>query len=78
MDENKQALRAATNEALERGVFGVPTFAVGDELFWGHDRLGHLLGRLEGELPSPHERAESMIARPMGVVRRRPSGERER
>lgn len=35
----KTALRAATDAAHERGVFGVPTVAVGDELFWGDDRL---------------------------------------
>jgi 2-hydroxychromene-2-carboxylate isomerase len=35
----KLALRTATDAAHERGVFGVPTVAVGDELFWGEDRL---------------------------------------
>lgn len=35
----KLALRDATEAARERGVFGVPTLAVGDELFWGDDRL---------------------------------------
>jgi 2-hydroxychromene-2-carboxylate isomerase len=35
----KLALRAATDVAHELGVFGVPTVAVGDELFWGEDRL---------------------------------------
>jgi 2-hydroxychromene-2-carboxylate isomerase len=35
----KDALRAATDEALARGVEGIPTVAVGDELFWGDDRL---------------------------------------
>jgi len=35
----KLALRTATEAAYERGVFGVPTVAVGDELFWGDDRL---------------------------------------
>ena len=35
----KQKLIDATNEAIERGVTGVPTVAVGDELFWGDDRL---------------------------------------
>ncbi len=35
----KAALRAATDAAHERGVFGVPTIAIGDELFWGDDRL---------------------------------------
>jgi 2-hydroxychromene-2-carboxylate isomerase len=37
--EIKLALRTATDAAHERGVFGVPTVAVGDELFWGEDRL---------------------------------------
>ena len=35
----KDALKAATAEAVERGVFGVPTFFVGGEMFWGQDRL---------------------------------------
>jgi 2-hydroxychromene-2-carboxylate isomerase len=35
----KEALRQATAEALERGLVGIPTVAVGDELFWGDDRL---------------------------------------
>ena len=35
----KDALRAATDEALGLGVVGVPTVAVGDQLFWGDDSL---------------------------------------
>jgi 2-hydroxychromene-2-carboxylate isomerase len=35
----KLALREATESAHERGVFGVPTVAIDDELFWGDDRL---------------------------------------
>ena len=35
----KDGLRDATQEAIARGVYGVPTVAVGDELFWGDDRL---------------------------------------
>jgi 2-hydroxychromene-2-carboxylate isomerase len=35
----KLALRAATQAAHGLGVFGVPTLAVGEELFWGEDRL---------------------------------------
>ena len=37
--EAKERLRANTDRALELGVFGVPTVAIGDELFWGDDRL---------------------------------------
>lgn len=33
----KQALRANTDAALEAGVFGVPTLAIGGALFWGND-----------------------------------------
>ena len=35
----KAALREATDAAAARGVVGVPTVAVGDQLFWGDDRL---------------------------------------
>ncbi len=35
----RAAYDAYTQEALERGVFGAPTYAIGDELFWGQDRL---------------------------------------
>ena len=35
----KERLRAATDEAFERGVRGVPTIAVGDDLFYGDDHL---------------------------------------
>ena len=31
-----------TREAITRGVFGAPTYVVGDELFWGQDRLDFL------------------------------------
>ena len=36
----KERLRSQTDSAIARGVFGVPTVAVGSELFWGDDRLG--------------------------------------
>jgi 2-hydroxychromene-2-carboxylate isomerase len=35
----KDALRAQTEHAVARGAFGVPTFFVGDEMYWGHDRM---------------------------------------
>ena len=42
-DSNKARLRAATEEAQRRGVFGAPTFFVGEEMFWGNDRLDDAL-----------------------------------
>jgi 2-hydroxychromene-2-carboxylate isomerase len=35
----KQALVASTEEAIARGVFGSPSFFVGEQLFFGKDRL---------------------------------------
>ncbi|CAL96363.1 2-hydroxychromene-2-carboxylate isomerase [Azoarcus olearius] len=38
-DDNKLALRQQTERAAELGLFGAPNFRVGEELFWGNDRL---------------------------------------
>ena len=38
----KESYEAYTREALARGVFGAPTYAYRDELFWGQDRLEFL------------------------------------
>jgi 2-hydroxychromene-2-carboxylate isomerase len=35
----REELAAITEKAVEREVFGVPTFFVGNEMFWGKDRL---------------------------------------
>lgn len=35
----KDALKATTEEAVKRGVFGAPTCFVGEEMFFGQDRL---------------------------------------
>ena len=45
----KQALKVATSEAVERGVFGAPAFFVGDEMFWGNDRLHFVEAALQQE-----------------------------
>ena len=37
--ETKAALKATTQEAVERGVFGAPTLFVGDQMFFGQDRM---------------------------------------
>lgn len=38
-DANKLRLRRQTETAAEKGIFGAPTFFVGEEMFWGNDRL---------------------------------------
>jgi 2-hydroxychromene-2-carboxylate isomerase len=65
----KQQLRANTEWAIEQGVFGVPTFVIGGEIFWGHDALDMALdyirdpGQFEG---GEMKKVKSM---PVGVVR---------
>ncbi|HCX11109.1 MAG TPA: 2-hydroxychromene-2-carboxylate isomerase, partial [Hyphomonas sp.] len=36
---SKDAMKANTDSAIARGAFGAPTFFVGDDMFFGHDRL---------------------------------------
>lgn len=43
----KQALVAATEEAVGKGIFGIPTFFVGEEMFFGKDSLPALERELE-------------------------------
>jgi carboxymethylenebutenolidase len=38
--------KADTQAALERGVFGAPSYVIGDEIFWGQDRLSFVERRL--------------------------------
>ena len=55
-DEAKQRLRAATDNALVRGVFGVPTLGIDGKLFWGFDALDMAADFLRGEpwFSAPH------------------------
>lgn len=67
--ELKADLRALTHGALAAGVFGVPTFIHDGELFWGHDRLGHLEKRITGDLPAAGEQVKELLRRPRGTDR---------
>jgi len=43
----KDQLKAVTMRAVERGVFGAPSFFVGDEMFWGQDRMEQVKAALK-------------------------------
>lgn len=45
----KDELRALTEEAVERGAFGAPTFFVGDQMFWGNDPMHFVEQAARGE-----------------------------
>src|SRR5690606_1185978 len=47
--EAKKALKANIARATGAGVFGVPSFLVGEELFWGADALGDLARFIKNE-----------------------------
>jgi len=69
--EVKDELRENTEEAVRRRVYGVPTFAVSDQLFWGSDTTDMLLDYLAD--PKMFSRGEMarIAGMPMGVERRR-------
>lgn len=67
----KAALVRETEGAVARGVFGVPTFIAGDELFWGSDRAADVDRYLAGDDPVDRDLAAAIIARPLGLIRPR-------
>ncbi len=48
-DDVKRELREASDEAVARGLFGVPTLECRDRLFWGFDALPMLRAMLDGD-----------------------------
>jgi 2-hydroxychromene-2-carboxylate isomerase len=46
---NKDAMKANTDSAIARGAFGAPTFFVGDEMYFGHDRLDYVEAALKAQ-----------------------------
>ena len=66
--EAKQRLRAATDDAIRRGVFGVPSVLADDELFWGTDSLSDLEAHLRGELPAFSDAEWSTL--PVAAIRK--------
>ncbi len=67
----KQRLRDNTNWASSRGIFGVPTLVIGDELFWGHDAFDMALEYLRrpDAFRDPDMQAADTL--PVGVTRTR-------
>jgi 2-hydroxychromene-2-carboxylate isomerase len=47
-EQIKERLREQTEAARRRGIFGAPTFFVGNEMFWGNDRLDDALAMAAG------------------------------
>lgn len=67
----KKTLRDNTDWAIAHGVFGVPTFVIGTELFWGHDSLEMVLDYLREPEAFRSAEMQKVEQLPVGVVRTR-------
>jgi 2-hydroxychromene-2-carboxylate isomerase len=65
----KDRLRQLTDEAIGRGVFGVPTFHVDGELFWGDDATGMLIAYLSDRTLFEQDKMARLATLPVGVQR---------
>ncbi len=68
--EIKNALMSETANAITRGVFGVPTMIVADQLYWGNDQFDHIQLLLDGKDPIDAAKLDSFTARPRMIDRK--------
>jgi len=59
----KEILKTRTHEAIEKGIFGVPTMIVEDLLFWGNDDLQYLELFLNNKDPLDENLASEILNR---------------
>ena len=67
--EIKELLIDETTYAIEKGVFGVPTIIIDDNLFWGNDQMDHIELMLDGKDPLDRERLNDQ-ERPRAIDRK--------
>jgi len=68
--EVKDALRKYTDEAAARGVFGVPTYEVDGELFWGADAIGFVNACLADPAMLRNAEMRRVDGLPVGAARK--------
>lgn len=66
----KRELAENTDRAIADGVFGVPTFKVGSELFWGCDRIDALIRHLQGRRIDERALADFLAKAPLAERKR--------
>ena len=71
--EVKLALRRNTDEAIGRGVFGVPTLAIGGELFWGVDATAMAADYVAAGCRFADPEYDRVSSLPMGATRAAPA-----
>ena len=67
--EVKKLLIKETNIAIEKGVFGVPSFIINDSLFWGNDQMEHIELLLSGNDPLDKKILNVYLNRPRAIDR---------
>lgn len=60
--EAKAELKKNIQDAIIKGAFGVPTFVVDDELFWGNDSFEDLKHFLKGSDPLDREKLQNLLS----------------
>ena len=55
--------------AIEKGVFGVPSFIINDNLFWGNDQMEHIELLLSDNDPLDKKKLNVYLKRPRAIDR---------
>ena len=74
LDESalKKIWRTNTSRAIENGVFGVPTFVVDRQIFWGGDSSDMMLDFIKNPELFSSEEMKRVSSMPMGLIRNKP------
>jgi len=74
LDESalKKILRTNTSRAIENGVFGVPTFVVDQQIFWGGDSSDMMLDFIKNPELFSSEEMQRVSSMPMDLIRNKP------
>ncbi len=67
--EVKKQLIENTQQAIDQGIFGVPSFLVEGQIFWGYDRLDLLGDYLDQKIHVDESKFDQIIARPSSAKR---------
>lgn len=67
----KSSLKANTDEAIAKGVFGVPTMVYEKDLFWGNDQFEYLSHIIKGTYKDDELLVKDILNRPRAIDRRR-------
>jgi 2-hydroxychromene-2-carboxylate isomerase len=71
-EQIKSLLRKETEQAVARGVFGVPSFVVDGEVFWGADAIDFVKAFLEDSSVLRNDEIRRVDSLPVGAARKAP------